>query len=563
MNIPPILLLYLGAVNVKRSRIKSTFYVQQCGNDDLTSDFNWKHVFKQFRNTLLCLLKGICLNGIPFSISTLKFHLVACGMSPSTADALLQPNDKQDVVLMIRLLNVIVMLPAASSMNSPMIQATRRALRLLGHIYHHLLSAYLDVELSLHDQLTHLSAATHLILAVYHTDKGEFIPVQTFFDVMSMIKNVYFCVAKMQIDNPNSSFWIILLGTDGLEKVFGKVWTMVGNDTNADQLQLTNHIDGAVQCVKILEIHPEWGGQSRWLNLKRLPSDSNDISSKYDHINPKSWKGDVKVANVVLGSCWSSGFRQAEAELEEAMYPSPFEEMKKAGGYDIMCPFGGGKMVLVDGTSAGERDEMEEEKDTVEEPTTANEDSPILNEEDVDSDLDDIAAVQQLGLTPSGQQSPSPWIAIDHSNANTSKKVHKSMVLRLYSNPLTISDSKDCLKRVQGFSQYHESQTLDELWAPPALPSNAEDNVLCVLDPMLTVVQCNNKIFLAVFQVLGEPNVQIHGQVMKLGLITGSLEPDEPDWEWNGSFEARSSIHDVEGRWVEQIDPHVQPASRG
>ena len=80
---------------------------------------------------------------------------------------------------------------------------------------------------------------------------------------MSMIKNVYFCVAKTQIDNPTAQFWIILLGTDGLEKVFGKVRTMVGGDTNADQLQLANHIDGAVQCINILEEHPEWGAGSR------------------------------------------------------------------------------------------------------------------------------------------------------------------------------------------------------------------------------------------------------------------------------------------------------------
>jgi hypothetical protein len=79
---------------------------------------------------------------------------------------------------------------------------------------------------------------------------------------MSMIKNVYFCIVKTQVDDLTGSFWIILLGSDGLEKVFGKVRSMVRNDTNADQLQLTNRIDGAVQCVKILEIHPEWGGQS-------------------------------------------------------------------------------------------------------------------------------------------------------------------------------------------------------------------------------------------------------------------------------------------------------------
>ena len=60
---------------------------------------------------------------------------------------------------------------------------------------------------------------------------------------------------------------------------------------------------------------------------------------------------------------------------------------------------------------------------------------------------------------------------------------------------------------------------------------------------------------------LGEPNVQVHGQIMKLGLIGGTLEPDKPDWEWNGGFEAGSGFRDIEGCWVELIDPQMQPAS--
>jgi hypothetical protein len=156
------------------------------------------------------------------------------------------------------------------------------------------------INLSLNEQLVHLSAAAHLVLAIYHSDKGEFIPVQTCFDLMSMIKNVYFCVAKTQLDNPAGEFFIILLGTDGLEKVFGKVRTMIGNDTNADQLQLTNRIDGAVKCVNILEEHPEWGGQARRLSVKPLPKDATEISSKYDHINPRSWKGDVRMLRMWL-----------------------------------------------------------------------------------------------------------------------------------------------------------------------------------------------------------------------------------------------------------------------
>jgi hypothetical protein len=58
------------------------------------------------------------------------------------------------------------------------------------------------------------------MLALYNLDKGGFIPIQTYFDMMCMTKNAYFCIAKVQGDNPGGSFYLILLGTDGLEKVF-------------------------------------------------------------------------------------------------------------------------------------------------------------------------------------------------------------------------------------------------------------------------------------------------------------------------------------------------------
>lgn len=74
----------------------------RCGADDITSDFDWKHVFKRFRNTLLRRLKGISINNILFTVSVLKLHLTLAGrMSSATADTLLAPNGRQDVVLMI------------------------------------------------------------------------------------------------------------------------------------------------------------------------------------------------------------------------------------------------------------------------------------------------------------------------------------------------------------------------------------------------------------------------------------------------------------------------------
>ena len=75
-----------------------------CGDDDLTSDFNWKHILKHFHNTLLCL-KGILIDGIVVTAAILKMHLTKNGMTKSAADAILSLNDKQDVTLMIQLLN--------------------------------------------------------------------------------------------------------------------------------------------------------------------------------------------------------------------------------------------------------------------------------------------------------------------------------------------------------------------------------------------------------------------------------------------------------------------------
>jgi hypothetical protein len=121
-----------------------------------------------------------------------------------------------------------------------------------------ILEVYTNIHISLHQQLVHLSSAAHLILAFYAKEKGGSMPSQLYFDLMTMVKNAYFCVAKTQIDNPEGSFWIILLGSDPLEALFGKVWTIQGNDSNVDQLQLASRTDSAVICTKILAKHPEW-----------------------------------------------------------------------------------------------------------------------------------------------------------------------------------------------------------------------------------------------------------------------------------------------------------------
>ena len=159
---------------------------------------------------------------------------------------------------MFDLLSSIASLLPPPSTDSPNVQQSRKVLWLLGCLYAHLLKAYTNVDLTLHQQLTHLSAAAYLILAFYTKEKGHAMPSQLFFDLMTANKNAYVCVGKTQVHNSLGSFCLSLPGTDSLKGLFGKVQTIQGNDSNVDQLQLANHIDSAVICTNILEEYPEW-----------------------------------------------------------------------------------------------------------------------------------------------------------------------------------------------------------------------------------------------------------------------------------------------------------------
>ena len=77
-------------------------------------------------------------------------------MSADSADILLAPNDRQDVILMIKLLHALSALQAPTADDSPLVHATCNSLVLLGRVYWNLLRAYLDTSLSLNDQLVHL-----------------------------------------------------------------------------------------------------------------------------------------------------------------------------------------------------------------------------------------------------------------------------------------------------------------------------------------------------------------------------------------------------------------------
>ena len=97
---------------------------------------------------------------------------------------------------------------------------------------------YICTELSLSEQLEHLSAAVHLILALYVLDSARsvFISGPLFIDISIMVKNTFFCVAKAKVNHLNKLFFLVLLGTNQLESLFRILCTMIENNTNLDML---------------------------------------------------------------------------------------------------------------------------------------------------------------------------------------------------------------------------------------------------------------------------------------------------------------------------------------
>jgi hypothetical protein len=126
-------------------------------------------------------------------------------------------------------------------------------------------------------------------------------------DIMLMVKNAFFCVAKAKADNPSGKFWLILLGMDRLEIVFDILRTMVGNDTNLNMYQTACQLMGTTEVAKILAQFPEWQNTLCRLKLPMLTLDQQVITDHIDHINPQLWCGDVRLSKVLLITAWKQG----------------------------------------------------------------------------------------------------------------------------------------------------------------------------------------------------------------------------------------------------------------
>jgi hypothetical protein len=149
----------------------------EVGDDDLTADKDYKHVFKRLRNLML-REKGFHVHAVHIKPSVIRSHLMSNNLNSTRIEYLLNPNDRQDVKLAYDMLSDIWSLPESPPHALPGFIQARSSFKILGELFRHILFPYICVDLSLSEQLVHLSAAAHLLLALFSKDTTKVMPTR-------------------------------------------------------------------------------------------------------------------------------------------------------------------------------------------------------------------------------------------------------------------------------------------------------------------------------------------------------------------------------------------------
>ncbi|KAF7330749.1 hypothetical protein MVEN_02413600 [Mycena venus] len=506
------------------------------GDDDMTADKDAKHALKCLRN-LTMRDTGIKIRGFRITAAIIKEHLRRDQFVERTIRSLLNPNDRQDVMLAFSLLKAIWELPGAPPNSTPTFSRAREALKIFGKLGYYLVMPYVCVDLDLSTQLTYLSAAAHLLLDLYVHDNARttFMPTQTFVNLMIMIKNVFFCVAKTKVDIPDGKFWLILLGTDRLETFFGLLRSAIGPDSNIDLLQLANRASGLCEIAAIMAEHPEWDRAPRRLKLPAVGEAGKILPSKFDHLNPTSWRGNT--------------------ELIEEFLPETREVFKQLSrrGVDIFSPCGKPLLEVYDEEdieAAYQSLELEAEFPPLPSIPTPESESTYAG----DDDVEDAMGVEE----PRGNFDA-------HMNFNGSR-LSKAKALRLALAGLTgPRASTDRTKRVASIPCYQDSGIYDD--APQILggPCLRIDNPIC------TLLRCEEQLFLAIGAVnsmsfgsdkvqeigldfLADGDAKVSFEIMCLVRTTDEDDPTKRhDWRWSQCMD-RTFVN-IPGRLIQPLNP--------
>ena len=237
----------------------------------------------------------------------LRFLVKLHGMSEDKAHQLLDPADKQNVPKAVKLLQAICDLRRFPLDNLlPSEEANLRRFHFLGEVISSFLSPFINVTLSLEQQIISLVKYAHLICVCWIRHGSAFMTGALYADTQAIVKNIIFSLAKQQILDATKNFYIILDGTDRLEQVFSDARTQ-DHSRNFDILQLSQKLATASTINSIFLRNPDLNRGHARLNLA--------AATGVDHVNPKSCLGNLVSGSINIQALWARAQNEANKIL--------------------------------------------------------------------------------------------------------------------------------------------------------------------------------------------------------------------------------------------------------
>ncbi|KAG2338518.1 hypothetical protein BDR05DRAFT_951816, partial [Suillus weaverae] len=511
------------------------------GDCEITLDFDYKHIFKHeclFFHALLDMrLTSMKLNnGHSVTSAVLARYLTWLpDMDESAVTRLLNPDDPQDVPHTVELMQAIIAL-------------SKFKINTITGDVESLLLPFIDITLSLQQQVTYLSRYAHLTFTFFRLYHSTFMPHVLYYDSQTMAKNACFCIAKQQRLDGSQNFWLIQMGDDRLEKLFG-ITRMRGQHNSAmNYSQALDRISAAKDINTVFKKHPDLESGSRRLKIT--------CTEGLDHIHRDLWVRDVVASHCDLPSAWKDGRERAALNvLADAHMP--------ARGCDLMRPWGANKYlgVMLDvedvesstnsaiplaTATADDESELDEDILSLEEALTHDlaSGNPNINTTILSvSDSNTPTLIIGPGINPDG------FLLVD------GKYIHKETICRRVLNKFFITKSLNRQERVYStdFTKVNRRHELPG-W------SNTGGNTFIIGDIFLTIVCSNATLTIALVRStliehhgitrhdilvanIGTPEVKLTGQI--LTLIPTFQPAEQRSWLWTGEYVKMKS--DIQG----------------
>ncbi|KAJ7911680.1 hypothetical protein B0H13DRAFT_1875634 [Mycena leptocephala] len=453
-----------------------------CGEDVLTMDFDYKHLFKRLC-TLLCSKEGMLVNGVVVNKALLAHWLEKLSgqdWSDESIHALLNPKDAQDVPRAVKLLCLIADLQHLDTSGfTPSEKHTHRAISLLGEMFDALVEPFINPTLSLSEQITQLAKFAHIACALFL--KHE---------------------AHTKALNPQLKVFLCLLGDGVLEKLFGRSRMIGGHSPNMAVDELRQRFCSALRMDKIFR--------------------------KYPYLERKAKR--LKLIHATL-SCWTSAVASARVILAKYGCDVDVTALFGQEDFNLMRPKGGkhypGASKEVDRSMANYTDGLV--SDDSSDPAN------ILRFNAREALDAETRAAQTV-------EARSVWINLGD---DTDKLAHKKSILRTFMDPtFDINDAKshDRSMRIRYYSIGGDKwdRTVSTIYSR----STANNHLLKIQGLFATLIAFDtSKVSLAILQCTGIKVFNTNPVTYYPGsLVPFMNSEDQISWAWVAEFVAFDSI---------------------